>query len=103
MHGPEQVGGGSRSARLLARGRVQGVGYRWFVRGQARGLRLTGWVRNLRDGTVEAEVHGEPSAIEVLVERMRAGPAGAAVSTVGLSWLRAAPEAPSGFEILPTD
>ncbi|MHC5211281.1 MAG: acylphosphatase [Planctomycetota bacterium] len=93
---------GRGAARLVAHGRVQGVGYRWFVRGEARGLGLTGWVRNLRDGTVEVEAHGERASIEALVGRLQVGPSGSAVSDVDVGWLPRGSSAPGGFEILPT-
>lgn len=56
---------------LTATGRVQGVGYRWFVRQLAEELGLAGWVRNRQDGTVEAEAEGSAAALNELVTRMR--------------------------------
>jgi acylphosphatase len=90
------------AARLVASGRVQGVGYRWFVRRTALGLGLAGWVRNLRDRTVEVEAFGRRAQIEALVVALREGPPGAAVTGVGVGWLPAGTPAPVGFEILPT-
>jgi acylphosphatase len=55
-------------------GRVQGVNYRWFTLDTAAALGLTGWVRNLADGRVEAEVEGEKKVVEQLLEAMRKGP-----------------------------
>ncbi len=60
-------------------GRVQGVGFRWFVREQARALRLTGWVRNEGDGSVRVAAEGPPDALDALEARLREGPPGAAV------------------------
>jgi acylphosphatase len=67
---------------LCVRGRVQGVGFRYFVLRLAQGLALTGWVRNRRDGSVEIEAEGEAQAIEKLVEAVSQGPPGARVAAV---------------------
>lgn len=55
-------------------GRVQGVGFRYQAAYYARGLGLTGWVRNLYDGRVEMEVQGEEDRIQALVGRLRMAP-----------------------------
>ena len=68
--------------RLEIRGRVQGVGYRWSMVGQARRLHLRGWVRNRPDGSVEAVVAGTPEAVEQIVSWARRGPEAAVVETV---------------------
>ncbi len=67
---------------LLIRGRVQGVGYRYALTEVAEALGVTGWVRNRRDGTVEAVVQGEVELVERLVAWCRRGPAGASVTEV---------------------
>ncbi len=59
--------------RLIARGRVQGVGFRWFVKNSATALALCGWVRNRRDGSVELEVDDTPSALQELQRQLLAG------------------------------
>ena len=61
------------------RGRVQGVGYRAFVEDTARAAGLEGWVRNRRDGTVEAVFAGPDNAVTAALEACRAGPRGAHV------------------------
>jgi len=66
--------------RLIVRGRVQGVGFRWFVREHARTLRLSGWVKNLPDGMVELEVEGPPDKVAELLEHVAEGPDGAVVA-----------------------
>lgn len=67
---------------VVVRGRVQGVGFRWFVREQARVLRLSGWVRNRPDGTVEVAAEGTTAALDRLRAALADGPAGAAVASV---------------------
>ncbi|HJU74858.1 MAG TPA: acylphosphatase [Gemmatimonadaceae bacterium] len=63
-------------------GRVQGVGFRWFVREQARALDLAGWVRNLPSGAVELVAAGPPGALDKLERALREGPPGARVERV---------------------
>jgi acylphosphatase len=83
--------------RVLVRGRVQGVGFRYWTRGKAEHLGVHGWVRNRADGSVEAEVEGEPGAVSELIEVLRRGPAGASVSDVEVFDL--SPDGEAGFEI----
>jgi acylphosphatase len=68
--------------RWIVRGQVQGVGFRYFTRSVARGLRLVGRVRNRPDGTVEIEVAGDPEKVADLEAWVRQGPPGAAVTAV---------------------
>ena len=63
-------------------GRVQGVGFRWFVREEARRLGVSGWVTNLRTGEVEVKAGGERSSLERLRRALQVGPAGAQVERV---------------------
>ena len=76
------------AARLHAvvRGRVQGVGFRWFVQELAASRELTGGVRNLRDGSVEVDAEGLRADLEDFVDRLREGPFGADVTAVDVSW-----------------
>ena len=68
--------------RLTIRGRVQGVGYRDAMVDAAVALGVTGWVRNRRDGTVEALVQGEPGAVDRVLAWCRRGPASARVTAI---------------------
>jgi acylphosphatase len=63
-------------------GVVQGVGFRWFVREQARRLGLAGWVRNLPDGSVEVAASGDDKKLASLRDELHRGPRGAAVETL---------------------
>jgi acylphosphatase len=67
---------------VIVRGRVQGVGFRWFVREAARSARLAGWVRNCHDGAVEVEVEGSPAALNEFRATIARGPDGAVVSSI---------------------
>jgi acylphosphatase len=60
--------------RIFARGRVQGVGFRYFVAGEAEVSGLEGWVRNRRDGSVEAVIAGEAALVDGMIEALRNGP-----------------------------
>lgn len=68
--------------RVIVRGRVQGVGFRWFVREHAQSLCLAGWVRNLPDGMVELEVEGSEEKVAELLAQVAEGPDGAVVAAV---------------------
>jgi acylphosphatase len=68
--------------RLIVTGRVQGVGYRDALRDEALRHGLTGWVRNCRDGSVEALLQGTPEGIDATISWARRGPALARVTTV---------------------
>lgn len=89
-----------RAVHVVITGRVQGVGFRAFVEREAEALRLDGWVRNRRDGTVEAVFAGDESDIQHILMELNAGPPAAAVTDV-----RTGPyegPIPSGFSSLPT-
>jgi acylphosphatase len=70
------------TARFLVYGMVQGVGFRWFVARHARGLGLTGYARNLADGSVEVVVDGPEDSLPELERLLQAGPANARVERV---------------------
>ena len=71
--------------RYLIRGRVQGVGFRYFTQAAAVRAGVGGWVRNNPDGTVEIAAAGEPDALERLEQEIRRGPPGARVDQVAIS------------------
>jgi acylphosphatase len=85
--------------RVLVSGRVQGVGFRMWVSERARSRHVSGWVRNLADGDVEAVFEGEPEAVAALVDWCRRGPRGAGVRDVQVADEPPAGEA--GFRSLP--
>lgn len=70
---------------VLAKGVVQGVGYREFTRRWALHLDISGWARNRRDGSVEAIVKGRPTGVETMLAEMRKGPPGAAVADLRIA------------------
>jgi acylphosphatase len=86
--------------RLTARveGHVQGVGYRAFVQREARRLGLRGYVRNLRDGAVEAVAEGDEPVLRELAEALSRGPAGSHVTRVHADWADPTGEF-RGFEV----
>jgi len=67
---------------FLIRGRVQGVGFRWFVHREASELDLRGWVRNTEDGDVEVVAAGSPDDLAELRSSLRRGPRGARVDNL---------------------
>lgn len=67
---------------FIVSGRVQGVGFRWFVLRRARSLNLDGWVRNVPDGTVEVWAEGDEDALNVFEALLKAGPPSAVVKKV---------------------
>lgn len=80
-------------AHLFIRGKVQGVFYRQSMRDAARELHLRGWVKNLPNGMVEAEVRGERASIEKLIAWCANGPPRARVDKVDANWLTVSNEA----------
>lgn len=67
---------------FLIQGRVQGVGFRWFVQREASELELRGWVRNTEDGDVEVVAAGEPADLDDLRSSLKQGPRGSRVDRV---------------------
>lgn len=81
-------------------GRVQGVGFRYHMCRVARELGVTGWVRNRRDGGVEAMVSGAPDAVEKIIAWARRGPGHAAVTAVEIN---EGSGSFTAFDMLPTE
>ena len=87
--------------RVVVSGRVQGVGFRYAALEAAQASGVTGWVRNCRDGTVEALVQGDRAAVEAVVAWCRRGPPAARVTDVDVS--EAPPDASfASFELRAT-
>jgi acylphosphatase len=83
---------------LVIRGRVQGVGFRYFAVREARRLGVSGVVRNRADGAVEVEAEGDRPSLERLVEALRVGPQAARVASVDEHWSEGSARH-HGFEI----
>jgi acylphosphatase len=81
-------------------GRVQGVGFRYFVVDQASTLNLTGWVRNTYRDEVEVTAEGERQALEKFLQAVRSGPPSAYVTDINFEWLAATGEF-KYFQVLP--
>jgi acylphosphatase len=88
------------TVRLRISGRVQGVAYRAWAERQASLLSLSGWVRNRRDGSVEAVLCGTEDAVRDMIERCRRGPPLARVAAISQEIEPAVPD--PGFRQLPT-
>ena len=71
--------------RFVVTGRVQGVGFRWFVEREAAQLSITGWVRNRENGSVEVMATGSRDQLATLHVRLREGPRAARVDDVAVS------------------
>ncbi len=83
--------------RVIVRGRVQGVFFRSSTEQEAFRAGIDGWVRNLRDGSVEAVFEGEPAGVEALVAWVRQGPGSSEVQSVQLH--EESPEGERGFRV----
>ena len=95
-----QQNGPMRTVTMTVTGRVQGVGFRYSLRAEAERLGVSGWVRNRRDGSVDALLTGDPDAVEAVISWAHDGPSGARVDDVDV--IEGAREAASGFEIRDT-
>ncbi|GAA5206880.1 acylphosphatase [Microbacterium kyungheense] len=89
-----------RRVHVIVGGEVQGVGYRYTMRMVARDAGVAGWVRNRRDGSVEAEIEGTPGQVDQVLAWMAEGPPGAVVSSATVA--ESSPTGDRGFEVLPT-
>lgn len=82
MPKPENSG-----VRMVVKGRVQKVGFRWFTVRWARDIDLAGYVKNLEDGSVLVETEGRKNRIESLIKELKAGPWGSHVDSLDVDWL----------------
>ncbi len=89
-----------KTVTVRIEGRVQGVYYRAWTKQTARRLGLDGWVRNRRDGSVEAVFSGPEIQVDEMMRRCTEGPSDARVTNVSVTDEGGAP--PSGFGVLPT-
>lgn len=85
----------TRTVMVRIRGRVQGVGFRYWTQDEAERLGLAGWVRNEPGGSVKALLSGADAAVAEMLERLREGPRGAVVSEVEML--------PPGVQDVPAD
>ncbi len=75
-----------RQVHIVVNGLVQGVGFRYFTFRKAKELGLTGFVKNLPDGTVEVEAEGEQGMLQELIDAIKIGPRSAVVNEVNTDW-----------------
>ena len=91
-----------RTVHVVITGRVQGVGYRAWLEAEAMGLELDGWVRNRRDGSVEAMLSGDPLIVAEMLAACEEGPPAAVVEKVAVEDTTRG-LANEGFRVLPTE
>ena len=89
-----------KRVHVIVSGDVQGVGYRYTMLIVAREAGASGWVRNRRDGTVEAEVEGTPQQVDELLAWMAEGPPGSSVRAATVA--ESTPTGERGFDVRPT-
>jgi acylphosphatase len=89
-----------RTVRVRIAGQVQGVGFRYWTEETANALGLAGWVRNRRNGSVEALFSGPADNVAEVLQRCHRGPRAAQVASVEI--LEEGGDAPNGFEMRPT-
>ncbi len=88
-----------KTLRIIVKGRVQGVGYRWFTRQAARELGITGFVRNLMNGDVEVVAQGEEEVLNQFIQELRQGPAFAYVTDLKTEELDLPEDKYKSFEV----
>ena len=92
---PENI----QTVNMKITGKVQGVGFRYFVLRQAQELGIRGWVSNKPNGDVEALAQGEKADLEQFIAKAKEGPSFSRVEDVSLNWVKEA-EQYFGFEII---
>lgn len=85
---------------VVVRGRVQGVFFRGAMCTEAERLGVAGWVRNLPDGTVEAEAEGDRAALDALIAWAHHGPPAARVADVAVEWRTPRNDGRTGFDVV---
>lgn len=93
--------GRNKALRAVVRGRVQGVGFRWYAAESARAQGLVGEIFNRADGAVETVAEGRQDALECYLAALRAGPSAAMVGGVEAHWIPST-DAYESFEISPS-
>ena len=88
----------SKRLSITVRGRVQGVGYRYFAQEAAEALGVTGWVRNGWSREVEVEAQADPKTLRLFCDRLREGPVLARVADIDMHEIQVVPD-DSGFEV----
>lgn len=83
---PRGTGDLPRQMRVRLGGHVQGVGFRFFARRRASLYGVSGYVRNMHDGTVEVVAQGAAEVLEMLLDALKRGPSGADVQDVQVTW-----------------
>jgi acylphosphatase len=96
----ESAGTGRLGRRFVVSGRVQGVGFRYFVLRRAQALGLVGWTRNLEDGRVEVRAWGTGAELDELGIHLRTGPRSASVTNVDTSEISDAADQGSSFRVI---
>ena len=74
-----------KTVYLILKGRVQGVGFRYFIKQRAEELQISGWARNAPDGKVEIEAEGEPRNLETFIDWIKIGPSRGVIHSVSVS------------------
>ena len=97
---PSAPGSGRVGRRFIVVGRVQGVGFRYFVLRRAQELGLRGWTRNLENGSVEVRAWGGEAELTKLREELARGPRSAKVTNVEISEISDAEDSGSAFQII---
>src|SRR6187399_2837472 len=90
----------TRTVHVLIQGRMQGVGFRYWTEATASRLDLSGWVRNRRDGSVEAVFSGPADAVAEMLELCPQGPPSSRVDRIDIA--EQDDPSPAGFDIMPT-
>jgi acylphosphatase len=89
----------AETLEAVVRGRVQGVGFRWFAQREAMILGLTGWVANEPDGSVRCVATGPRATLEAFADRLRDGPPSGRVDRVELAWRPVSGQPGTSFDV----